>query len=180
VELGVTGVVHLARAGTDDPALTAAVWRLGEVTECGGAAPLEVQTLQAVVLRHMLTHAERPPRAPGTDEFGATGRARDYLCVHRCEPVTLDDLTAVAGIGRFQLLRAFQRRFGVPPHAFQTQLRVERARAMLRSGIAPAFVSAETGFYDQSHFGRHFRKIVGVTPGEYTRGRRSVHSMPRR
>lgn len=173
-ELGVTGLVHLVRADTDDPTLTTAVWRLGEVAEYGGASLLEVQTLQAVVLRRMLMHAERPPRSAQVGDVGATRRARDYLCDRRCDAVSLDELAAVAGIGRFQLLRAFQRRYGVPPHAFQIQLRIERARTMLRGGMPPALVSAETGFYDQSHFGRHFRHIVGVTPGYYAQGNRSV------
>ena len=175
MELGLTGDVHLRRAETDDPALTAAVWRLGEVAEYGGATSLEVQTLQAAVLRHMLSHAERLPHAPQADGFAAAGLARDYLRNHRCEPVTLDELAAVAKVGRFQLLRAFRGRFGVPPHAYQTQLRIERARDLLRKGTLPAFVSVETGFYDQSHFGRHFRKILGVTPSEYARGH-SRHS----
>ncbi len=176
VELGVTGLVHLARADTDDPKLTGAVWRLGELAEQGGASRLEVQSLQALVLRRMLMHAERPPRSERADDAGATRRARDYLCDRRCDAVTLDELAAVAGIGRFQLLRAFQRRYGVPPHSYQIQLRVERARAMLRGGIPPALVSTETGFYDQSHFGRHFRRIVGVTPNHYAHGYPSVPS----
>lgn len=176
VELGVTGLVHLARADTDDPKLTAAVWRLGELAEQGGASRLEVQTLQTLVLRRMLMHAERPPRSERADDAGATRRARDYLCDHRCDAVTLDELAAVAGISRFRLLRAFKKRYGVPPHAFQIQLRIEQARTMLRGGIHPAQVSAEMGFYDQSHFGRHFRRIVGVTPIHYAYGCRTVPS----
>ncbi len=175
-ELGVTGVVHLARADTDDPKLTAAVWRLGELAEQGSASRLEVQALQAAVLHRMLMHAERPPGAEKADDAGATRRARDYLYDRRCDAVTLDELAAVAGVGRFQLLRAFQKRYGVPPHAFQIQLRIERARTMLQGGTPPAVVSAETGFYDQSHFGLHFRRIVGVTPSRYAHGYPGVPS----
>ncbi len=170
-ELGMSGVVHLCRAQTDDPELTAAVWRLGEMAERGTVETLEAQTLQAVVLRHLLSHAERPPRsAEGGDEPAAMERAREYLRTHVLAQITLDELATVAGIGRFRLLRAFQRRFGVPPHTYHNQLRVERARAMLRKGMTPAVVSAEMGFCDQSHFTRHFKKILGVTPGEYVRG----------
>ncbi|MDA8382546.1 MAG: AraC family transcriptional regulator [Betaproteobacteria bacterium] len=171
-ELGMSGVVHLCRAQADDPGLTAAVWRLGELAERGRVDLLEVQTLQAVVLRHLLSHAECPPRAAegGVEPTAAVGRAREYLRTHVFAQVTLDELATVAGIGRFRLLRAFQRRFGVPPHTYQTQLRIERARAMLRKGMTPAMVSTEVGFCDQSHFTRHFKKIIGVTPSEYARG----------
>ncbi len=169
-ELGILGGVHLAQADTDDPELTAAVWRLGEAAEHGGVEPLELQTMQAAVLRQLLAHAERPPRpAKVCDEPAAIGRARDYLHGHLFERISLDELAAVAGIGRFRLLRAFHRRFGVPPHAFQTQIRIEHARELLRNGMAAALVASEVGFYDQSHFIRHFKKIIGVTPREYAR-----------
>ncbi len=84
-------------------------------------------------------------------------------------PVSLDGLAAAAGLGRFALLRAFQRRFGLPPHAYQLQLKIERARTLLRSGQSAAWVAGELGFCDQSHFTRHFKRILGVTPGDYAK-----------
>ncbi len=167
-ELGALGVVHLAHAQSDDPALTNAVLQLGEAVEQGDNTLLELQTMQAVVLQNMLAHAERPPRpANGKDQPSALTRARDYLRDHLYDPVSLDELTAVAGLGRFRLLRAFQRRFGLPPHAYQLQLRIERARALLRRGVLAASVASELGFCDQSHFARHFKRVLGVTPGQY-------------
>lgn len=79
----------------------------------------------------------------------------------------LDTLARDAGLTRFQALRAFKRRYGLPPHAYQLCLRVARARAMLLEGAAPADVAAHCGFVDQSHFNRHFKRIVGVTPLQF-------------
>ncbi len=169
-ELGMSGVVHLCRAQADDPGLTAAVWRLGEAAEHGGTDLLELQTLQAVVLRKLLAHAERPPPSVNAkDEPAAVMRARDYLRDRIGNPVSLDELAAAAGLARFRLIRAFQRRFGLPPHAYQLQLKIERARTLLRTGLSAALVARELGFCDQSHFTRHFKRILGVTPGEYAK-----------
>ena len=53
------------------------------------------------------------------------------------------------------------------PHAYHLQLRIERAKVLLRNGWAPAEAALETGFADQSHFANTFRRFVGATPRQY-------------
>jgi AraC-like DNA-binding protein len=65
----------------------------------------------------------------------------------------------------FQLARAFAKHVGLPPHAYHLQRRIERARAMLLSGTSAAEAAALTGFSDQAHLTRHFRRHFGITPG---------------
>jgi AraC-like DNA-binding protein len=69
------------------------------------------------------------------------------------------------------VLRAFRAETGLPPHAYLNQVRVRQARALLASGMAPAQVAATTGFADQAHLTRHFKRVVGVPPGAYQRER---------
>ena len=59
--------------------------------------------------------------------------------------------------------------FGIAPHQYLTSRRVDRARRLLLDGRPPGEVAALTGFHDQSHLTRHFRRLVGVTPGRYAR-----------
>jgi transcriptional regulator GlxA family with amidase domain len=66
--------------------------------------------------------------------------------------------------------RMFARRHGMPPHAFWLMARLNHARGLLRAGEDIAGVAAETGFADQSHLGRWFRRAFGVTPGRYRSG----------
>lgn len=68
------------------------------------------------------------------------------------------------------LVRAFRGATGLPPHAYQRQLRINRAQALLRRGESPAAVAAATGFADQSHLTRTFRNALGITPAAYARG----------
>lgn len=169
-DLGLAGVPHLRLAQTRDPGLTSAVWRLGEAAESGDCAPLEVETLQAKVICRLLAHAERTPNVEGAaNEPRAVAAAKSYLHDNLSAPVTLAELAAAAGLSRFRLARAFTAAVGMPPHAYQLQIRVERARQLLRDGLSGAQTAADLGFVDQPHFIRHFKRIMRVTPNEYRR-----------
>jgi AraC-like DNA-binding protein len=82
---------------------------------------------------------------------------------------TLDELAAMAGLGKFQLLRRFQKAYGVPPHAWLLLQRAERARALIRRGTSLADTAAASGFADQSHMTRIFTRHFGFTPGAWQR-----------
>jgi AraC-like DNA-binding protein len=95
-------------------------------------------------------------------------RAREYLHDRISEDVSLDDLGTETGLTKFHLLRAFRNRFGLPPHAYQLQQRVLRAKRLLKS-FSPSYVALECGFSDQSHFTRVFRAHTGTTPRRYAK-----------
>jgi len=84
---------------------------------------------------------------------------------------TVRQAAQCAGMSREGFSRQFRKRHGVPPHAFWLLEKLNDARRLLRTGEAIAAVAAETGFSDQSHLGRCFRRAFGVTPGRYRAGR---------
>lgn len=94
---------------------------------------------------------------------------RAYLEAHLADRVTLAELARETGLTDYAVLRGFRRATGIPPHRYLTQLRVRRAGELLRAGQSPVMVARAVGFADQSHLNRHFRRLVGVTPGAYTR-----------
>ncbi len=139
--------------------------------EAAGASRLARETqLLALLVRVAVRHGI-PPVVPGTKAPPATAlaRARDYLAGHCTENVSLTRLATAVGLDPFSLLRGFSRAFGLPPHSYLLQERVRRAQALLRAGLSPAEVAAEVGFADQSHLTRHFKRILGITPGRYRR-----------
>jgi AraC-like DNA-binding protein len=99
-------------------------------------------------------------------------RAKMYLRDRFNESVSLDELAGVAGLSRFHLLRTFAAQVGLPPHAYQVRIRIERACLMLHAGTSPSAAATALGFADQSHFTRYFRAVTGVTPGAYARSAR--------
>lgn len=122
-------------------------------------------------LAYLITcHASNCPAiAPLKSAPTSVIRARDYLHAHYTDNISLEELAAIAGLSRFHFCRMFHQKTGLSPSAYQTQLRIAQAKKLLLQGLVTATVAALTGFYDQSHFGRTFKRWVGVTPKAYTR-----------
>src|SRR5207302_10571344 len=97
----------------------------------------------------------------------AIERALAHLKQNYPERVELRDLAVIAGMSKFQFVRAFTAILGVTPHRYQLLLRLAKAKAMLRAGYEIAQVAAHAGFWDQSHFDRSFRLFFGMTPTQY-------------
>lgn len=125
------------------------------------------------VLIARFAEQRRLPRAFASDRQ-AVRRAYDYLAEHYAENVSLDRLARIADLSPFHFNRVFCEQFGMPPHAFQTQLRVLWAKTLLRQGQLIPQVASQTGFADQSHLTRHFKRLVGVPPGQYRLSSKNV------
>ena len=177
------GVVH-EWAERDDPAPRAARWvvfrdpalrtaldhaHAALVCEPTGGLAVEEAVLAAVAALRPHLRPGPPDRARDRAEHAAVRRARAHLRERWDRRVSLAELSAVAGLSRFELVRRFHAQSGVTPHAFQTDLRVQEARRLLAAGSRPAEVAAVCGFADQPHLTRVFKRAVGVSPGRYAR-----------
>lgn len=139
------------------------------ITEPPGDIAIEEAVLHAVAA--LRPHLRPGPPARGRDraEHAAVRRARRHLRERWDQRVTLDQLSEISGLSRFELVRRFREHNAVTPHAFQTDLRIAEARRLLSAGVAPAEVAATCGFADQPHLSRVFKRAVGVSPGRYAR-----------
>ncbi|WP_051425824.1 helix-turn-helix transcriptional regulator [Jiangella gansuensis] len=126
---------------------------------------VELLTLLAGILRRHASVSERPARAA----HRAVRLARDFLHAHRSGTVSLADLARACDLSPYHLTRLFTAAVGMPPHAYQLQLRVDHAKRLLLAGWAVSDAAHEAGFFDLSHFTRHFKRFVGVPPGTYAR-----------
>lgn len=115
-------------------------------------------------------HADARPGVPSVRvEQDVVARVRMHLQQHVSRNVTLGELSQAVNMSAFHLLRLFRDATGAPPHTYLNQLRIVRAKALLREGCPIADVASAAGFSDQSHLTRHFKRTVGVTPGQFVR-----------
>jgi AraC-like DNA-binding protein len=128
---------------------------------------LEVPVVEAVAALRPHLQPFPEERRRGRAEHEAVRRAIALLREHWNEAVDLAQLSAAAHLSRFELARRFREQTGLPPHAFQLDLRVAEARRLLGAGVAPAEVALACGFADQAHLTRVFKRAVGVTPARY-------------
>lgn len=137
----------------------------------GPAPRLEQDSLLLLVLTQLVARHAQSRYVPAPPRTGhcSLGAVRDYLHAHYADDLTLESLAHVAGLSPCHFCRAFRREFGLPPHAYQTQVRIDRAKGLLARGEAPSDVAFEVGFYGPSHFGWHFKRLVGVPPSAYAR-----------
>lgn len=96
-------------------------------------------------------------------------RLRELLDERVAEGLSLEEAAGLVQAHPAHLVRAFSGAYGIAPHQYLTSRRVDRARRLLLADVKPAEVAVLTGFHDQAHLTRHFRKLVGVTPGRYAR-----------
>lgn len=100
-------------------------------------------------------------------EHQAIGLIKQYLYEQYNTNISLEQLVEITNLNRSYLIRVFRKAVGMPPYAYLTQVRVEKAKMLLRQGISAAETAIAVGMADQSHLNRHFKRIVGVTPGQY-------------
>ena len=79
--------------------------------------------------------------------------------------MTLAELACASGLSRFQVVRGFSRAFGLTPHAYLVQRRIDLAHQLILKGAALSEAAVASGFADQSHMTRHFVRRFGFAPG---------------
>lgn len=148
---------------------------LAESDRGGPGGELFAQTLAVALSAHVLRRYSSARVAPGRDGYGLDPAALRRVIAHiedgLANRLDLAELAAVAGLSPWHFARRFRLATGTSPHRYVIHRRVERARALLRGGDQTlADIAAAVGFADQGHLGRHFSRLVGVTPAAFGRG----------
>jgi AraC-like DNA-binding protein len=106
-------------------------------------------------------------RPSGATCTTAVERARQFLNEHGARVVASEELEAVTGLDRYALARHFRAQLGTSPYRYLTMRRLDRAKRLLRAHLGLAEVAAESGFTDQSHMTRQFKRAYGLSPGRW-------------
>ena len=157
-----TPVIH-------DDFLVRQIFNLHRTLEDPGTSLIEREsrllwTLAQLIVRHADDQHVVRPAKPEPDYVR---QAREYLDRHYAENISLGQLARAVNLSPFHLLRVFRKEVGLPPHVYVTQRRIHAAKRLLLAGFPIADVAVRTGFVDQSHLTNRFKRVVGVTPGQY-------------
>jgi AraC family transcriptional regulator len=160
--------------GVELPHLRTAMAAVGaELASGGPGGPLAAESLANVLAVHLLRHVLASRRLErGRDGVLPRGRLRavvGYIEEHLDGCPTLAEMAAVVGLNPYHFARQFKAATGLPPHQYIILRRVERAKQLLQAeaDLSLAAVALRACFSDQSQFGYHFKRLVGVTPGQF-------------
>jgi AraC-like DNA-binding protein len=163
----------------DDARTVASFLRLHRSLEKPGSRLERDHSLLVFLRRLLARHSTASITSPRDgNEDSAVRRSKEFLDEHYADRVSLNQLARLTGLSPYHLNRSFCRKIGMPPHAYQLQVRIARAKSALRTGSSIARVALATGFADQSHFTRVFKRLVGDTPARYWWHSKNVQDSP--
>ncbi|MDN5726618.1 MAG: AraC family transcriptional regulator [Propionibacteriales bacterium] len=133
---------------------------------------LESQSRLALVLERLTHHLRGVPDVIEPDVIeasrpGVAAELRGLLDASVADGVGLGVAARIVGVTPAHLVRTFTAAYGLPPHRYLIGRRIDLARRMLLDGARAGEVATAVGFFDQAHLTRHFRRMVGTTPGRY-------------
>jgi AraC-like DNA-binding protein len=134
-----------------------------------GANELECESRFTLTLTQLIQcYADlRFSEHPLGKEHKAIEQVRRYIDECYAQGIRLNQLADQVSFSPYYLLRAFHAEVGMPPHAYLESVRIRRAQRLIEAGKPLAEVALEVGFSSQSHLTARFKRIIGVTPGQY-------------
>jgi AraC family transcriptional regulator len=167
------------RSGVRDHAISEILnLLLGEVELGGVSTRLYIDSLaHALTVRFLFLggRTSSQPRGAATLTRRKLSRVQELIESRLDADLTLQDLAVEVGYSRSHFLRAFHATTGVTPHRYVLNRRIERARRLLGETDTIAEVAYRCGFSSQAHLTLAFRKVCGLTPGEYRRELQAEH-----
>jgi len=152
----------------DDPELARQIQQVHGLLCHQKVARLEKESIALAMFSRLISRHTYAPPAIGRagNEQPSICRVIEYLDAHCAEDVTVATLAGIACLSPYHFIRVFSRQTGLTPHSWLMQLRTRKARELLRLGLPIADAAAQTGFADQSHLTKTFKRILGYTPGQ--------------
>lgn len=168
------GPVLRPSCAVQDDLLRSMILRLrAEAAQETGGNPRYAESLASAVAMHLMrdyTQVRRLEPSRIAIALPVLRRVTEHIEANLPEPIPLTRLAQIAGLSPWHFARVFKEATGVTPHTYVIRARLQRAQERLREGEASlAEIATQTGFCDQSHLARHFRRVFGLSPSAWRR-----------
>lgn len=130
---------------------------------------ININRLKTILERILTEYKSFHKSTESVDEHIIFKEVEKYIQNNLCHAITLSDISKAIGYNEFYIIRVFKKKFGLTPHAFLINKRIEKARQELTQNrdINLSQLSCDVGFYDQSHFCKVFKRVFAKTPNNY-------------
>ena len=164
--------------GFRDALIEEIAWNIrAEMLDPAPAGKMLVETLTSALAAQILRHhsnldstAASLPVVRGALDPRRLRRVTDFIDTNLGKDLTIETLAKEACLSPFHFARAFRAATGKAPHSYLTELRIERAKSWILEGRPLAEIAVQLGLSSQAYFTKWFKRLVGVTPGEYRNG----------
>ncbi|MEW6498054.1 MAG: AraC family transcriptional regulator [Cyanobacteriota bacterium] len=169
-DLGANGLPYFREPVVHDENLARKIhhlhWVLEQSQDSLERQSLFVEVLSAAITRYAQSKVQSVRIGK---EQRIVSLIEEYLQDNFNSNISLEQLVELTNLNRSYLIRLFRNAIGLPPYGYLTQIRIEKAKQLLAQGQSVSDVAIAVGMSDQSHLTRHFKRIVGITPGRYRR-----------
>lgn len=166
---GMPDIPYFDASVVEDPIMAQQLRYLFKLMVSKDASTLQVQTSYLQVMNRLIQRHSRSRTLPPQVgiEHWAIELIKEFLSANLDHNISLDQLSQLVGLNPHYLIRVFQKTTGIPPHAYHIQVRLNHAKNLLSQGMKLNEVAFATGFTDQSHLTRQFKRAIGLTPGAF-------------
>ncbi|MEH6393891.1 AraC family transcriptional regulator [Pseudoalteromonas sp.] len=155
----------------NDPVLAQQILALKQLTHSGNYTRIDGEAALFNIAHSFIKHTgcAIDPLSISSKKDTLLLKAKDYIMANLANDISIDDIAAAATMSKYHFIRLFNQQFGITPHQYVLNCRINQARKYIESGLSSSRVALDAGFADNSHLNRHFKRIFGLTPKQYQR-----------
>ena len=164
-----SSIPYFPKAVVSDPYCEKSLYKMFQLLFDKSSSLLECQTgFFTAMIKDLQHHAKFSYEEEKINwNYKVADDIREYIDNNYNKNISLEQLSMFSNMSKFNLLRVFEKKWGVPPHIYQIVVRIQKSKNLLIKGCPIVSTALKMGFADQSHFTRHFKRIVGITPYKY-------------